>query len=294
MEMRTLKAFVEVVRQGGFSRAAKVVFATQSTVSKAVKQLEDELGVQLLDRAHHRSEMTAAGQIVYRRAQSILTQRDDMIAELGALRGLKRGILRLGMPLLGTSVLFAPVFATFRSRYPGIDIRLVEKGSQHLEELLSAGEIDLAALLFPIAHDFEWQSVRSEPLVVLLPADHPLAGQAAVDLPSLADFPFILFEEGFALNPVVLSACAKRGFTPTIAARSGQLDFLVELVAAGLGVAFLPRMIAEPRRHPNIRHVLLAEPGTEWHIGLFWRRGGYLPPAARAWLDLAREAHPAA
>src|SRR5580692_6896960 len=72
MEIRTLRAFVEVVRQGGFSQAAKTVFATQSTVSKAVKQLEDECGVLLLDRIGHRSKLTAAGEIVYRRAQRIL------------------------------------------------------------------------------------------------------------------------------------------------------------------------------------------------------------------------------
>src|SRR5258708_12237235 len=68
MELRTLRAFVEVVRQGGFTQAAKIVFATQSTVSKAVKQLEDEIGVPLLDRIGHRSKLTAAGEIVYRRA----------------------------------------------------------------------------------------------------------------------------------------------------------------------------------------------------------------------------------
>jgi DNA-binding transcriptional LysR family regulator len=68
MELRTLRAFVEVVRQGGFSQAAKVVFATQSTISKAIKQLEDELGLPLLDRVGHRSQLTTAGDIVYRRA----------------------------------------------------------------------------------------------------------------------------------------------------------------------------------------------------------------------------------
>ena len=78
MEIRTLRAFVEVVRQGGFSQAAKTVFATQSTVSKAVKQLEDECGVLLLDRIGHRSKLTAAGEIVYRRAQRILAERDDL------------------------------------------------------------------------------------------------------------------------------------------------------------------------------------------------------------------------
>src|ERR1700756_5360013 len=87
MELRTLRAFVEVVRQGGFTQAAKKVFATQSTVSKAIKQLEDEIGVPLLDRIGHRSQPTAAGEIVYQRALPMLAERDDLIAELEELRG---------------------------------------------------------------------------------------------------------------------------------------------------------------------------------------------------------------
>ncbi|MCC3263345.1 LysR family transcriptional regulator, partial [Paenibacillus polymyxa] len=82
MELRTLRALVEVVRQGGFSQAAKVVHATQPTVSKAVRQLEDELGMPLLDRQAQPLRLTAAGEIVYRRAIAMLAERDDLRAEL--------------------------------------------------------------------------------------------------------------------------------------------------------------------------------------------------------------------
>jgi DNA-binding transcriptional LysR family regulator len=163
MEIRTLRAFVEVVRQGGFSQAAKVVFATQSTVSKAVKQLEDEIGVLLLDRLGHRSTLTSAGEIVYRRALRILAERDDLISELDEVRGLKRGLLRLGLPPMVSSILFAPLLAIYRKRYPGIEIRLVENGIDRLEEILSAGDIDFAASTIPVAEGLEWQSVRNEP-----------------------------------------------------------------------------------------------------------------------------------
>src|SRR5258705_11250050 len=98
IDLRRLRFFVEVVRQGGFSRAAKVLFATQPTVSKAVRQLEDELGLALLDRVGHRSELTAAGKIVYRRALGLLNEGADLAARLDELRGLKRGTLHLGFP----------------------------------------------------------------------------------------------------------------------------------------------------------------------------------------------------
>ena len=294
MELRTLRAFVEVVRQGGFSQAAKVVFATQSTVSKAVKHLEDELGVMLLDRVGHRSSLTAAGEAVYRRALKMLSERDDLITELDDLRGLKRGTLRLGLPPVGSSTLFAPLFAIYRNRYPGVDIRLVEHGSDRLEEILQTGDIDLAASLLPISESFEWREIKREPLVVLLPAGQTVPHGETTNLASLQHLPFILFETGFALNRVILDACRRHGFEPTIAGRSSQIDFIIELVAAGLGIAFLPRMIAEQRSHRSVQRVLLIEPQTEWHIAMIWRRGGYLSHAANAWLDLVHETYGAA
>ncbi|MCX8997056.1 LysR family transcriptional regulator [Rhizobiaceae bacterium BDR2-2] len=291
MEFRPLRAFVEVVRQGGFSRAAKTVFATQSTVSKAVKQLEDEIGVPLLDRIGHRSVLTAAGEIVYRRGVKLLADRDDLLAELDEIRGLKRGVLRLGLPPVGSSTLFAPLFAVYRQRYPGIEVRLDEHGSEELEEMLRNGDLDFAGALLSQSREFDWEPVRREPLVALLPRNNPLCARPSVSLTDVRDIPFIIFDSGFSLHRIILDASRRAGFEPTIAARSSQIDFMIELVGAGLGTAFLPRMIAAQRRHPAVRHVLLDEPDTEWIMAMAWRRGAYLSGAARAWLDLVREIH---
>jgi DNA-binding transcriptional LysR family regulator len=289
MEFRVLRTFVEVVRQGGFTSAAKVVFATQSTVSKAVKQLEDEIGLPLLDRIGHRSALTAAGQIVYRRALAMLAERDDLIAELDELRGLKRGVLRIGLPPIGSDMLFAPLFAIYRSRYPGVEIQLVEHGSKRLEEMVRAGDVDLGASLMPVPEDFVWQDVRCEPIDVLIAADHPLAKGDKVDLREVADLPFILFEGGFALNAIILTACEQSAIVPVVAARSSQIDFIIELVAAKLGIGFLPRMIAEQKKHENVRRIGISAPAMDWHMALIWRRGAYLPHAAKAWLALTKE-----
>jgi DNA-binding transcriptional LysR family regulator len=289
MDLRALRAFVEVVRQGGFTAAAKAVFATQSTVSKAVKQLEDEIGLPLLDRIGHRAVLTAAGEVVYRRALSMLAERDDLVAELAELRGLKRGALRIGLPPIGSDVLFAPVFAQYRSRYPGIEIQLVEHGSKRLEDMVRAGEIDLGGSLMPVPDEFAWQEVRCEPIDALVAGDHVLAHAGTVEMGALADQPFILFESGFALNSIILDACRRSGFTPTIAARSSQIDFIAALVAAGLGIGFLPRMIARQKPHPDVRHIGIATAGMNWHMAMIWRRGAYLPQAARAWLALLQE-----
>ena len=289
MNLRTLRVFVEVVRQGGFSQAAEVVSLTQSSVSKAVRTLEDELGTPLLNRIGHKSELTAAGEIAFRRALVLLAERNDLIAEINELRDLKGGTLRIGLPPVGCGVLFAQMFATYRSRYPRVNIELIEHGSKKLRECLGAGEVDLAALLIPIDETFAYQQVRNEPLVAVLPGAHSLSRRKRVNFSDLADTPFILFEEGFALNALIMAACDRRAIVPRVTARSGQIDFIADLVAAGLGVAFLPRMLAQKHKHAGIALVPLEEPDTDWNIALAWRAGAHLPPAAIAWLELAKE-----
>jgi len=289
MELRNLKAFVEVVRQGGFSKAARALFSTQSTVSKAVGQLEAECGEALLERLGTGVRLTAAGELVHARALAMLAESEHLAAELADLRGLLSGRLRLGLPIFGSARLFAPLFAEYRSRWPQVEIELMEQGSARLEEALLAGEVELGVSLLPIGEAFSWQPVRDDPMMAVLAADHPLRGRASLRLAELASDPFILFEQGFALNTRIEHACSLRGFTPRLAARSGQLDFIIALVAAGLGVALLPRLLTEGRNLEPLGTVLVDETDLRWRAALSWRKGARLSPAARAWLALARE-----
>lgn len=288
MDINTLRLFIAVVREGGFSQAAKAVLSTQSTVSKAVKRLEDELDLVLIDRVAPGITLTDAGDVVLRRAQTILAERDDLLVELRELRGLKHGELRLGLPPIGSDTLFAPTFVAFRDRYPGIRIQLIERGCQDLMDLLRTGEIDLAGLLLPFPDEFSWQDVCVEPVVAVVAAGHPLTARRSVSIAAFADSPFLLFETGFSLNQIVLAACRRSGFTPKVTARSTQVEFLFDLIAAGLGIGFLPRMMVETRQHDGIRAITLDDPDMLWHMTLAWRRGGYLSGAAKEWLRLMR------
>ncbi|WP_439369865.1 LysR family transcriptional regulator [Bradyrhizobium sp. PMVTL-01] len=286
MDFRTLRAFVEVVRQGGFSQAGKTVFATQSTVSKAVKQLEDEIGARLLERTGHKTKLTDVGEVVYPRAVQLLADRSDLLAALEELRGLKRGTLRIGLPPVASSSIFAPLLARFRRRYPGIDVRLTEHGGDELIEMVHSGDLDLAAALMPDTEALEWQDVEREPLVAVLALGHPLARASSTDIAALRDLPFLLFAEGYAINRLITNACRRHSFEPAVAARSSQVDFLVELAASGLGVAFLPRILADRACGQRVKALLLTEPDTEWRLTMIWRRGAYLSHAARAWLEM--------
>lgn len=168
-------------------------------------------------------------------------------------------------------------------------MRLTEYGSDQLGSVLRAGEIDFAGALLPVSEEFDFEPVRREPIVALLPPRHPLEGSASVSMLDLKETPFILFDSGFALHRMVLDACKRAGFEPDVVARSGQTDFMVELVGAGLGAAFLPRMIAAQHQLRGLHYVALEEPDAEWNMAMVWRRGAWLPPAAQAWLNLVRE-----
>ncbi|HEY2660859.1 MAG TPA: LysR family transcriptional regulator [Caulobacteraceae bacterium] len=290
MEFRTLRAFVEVVRQGGFTQAAKTIFATQSTVSKAVKQLEDEIGAPLLDRAGHGATLTAAGEIVFSRAVRLLNEREDLMAELDELGELKRGTLRLGLPPVCSGKIFAPYFAVYRRRYPQIDVRLTEFGAERLEDLLLAGKIELAASLVPVDERFQSQDVKRDQLVAAIGLCNPLSQRSSVSLADLQNQPLILFDETFALTRIVLESCRSLGIAPEIVARSTQVDFIVELVAAGLGVAFLPSIAVDEWPHPAVAYVPITSPAIVYHTTMVWRAGGFLSHAAQAWLGLMREA----
>jgi DNA-binding transcriptional LysR family regulator len=289
MDLRTLQAFRAVAQRGGFSAAARELCLTQPTVSKAVRQLEEELGVRLLDRAANPPRPTAEGELVLARAEAMLGEREQLLGELAGLKGLRRGRLRLGLARLGSSVLFAGVVAEFRRRHPEVELELVEHGSLHLEQALREGGLDLAMCLLPVPPELEGVRVHDEPLMALLPPEHPLAGRARVALAELAGTPFILFEQGFALNPQIAAACQRDGFSPRVAAYSGQTEFIQALVAAGLGVAFLPRLVCQALR-PGVARVPLDDPELRWRMALAWRRGAPLAPAAQAYLELTRAA----
>lgn len=293
MDLRALRAFAAVAQQGGFSAASREIGATQPTLSKAVKQLEEELGGPLLLRLGHGVALTELGEVVLRHARLMLAQREAMLAEIAARRGLLQGRLRLGLPTFGSAILFAPLVAAFRARYPGVAMELREQGSVSLQEAVLAGELDLAVALRPAPDTLHWHGVRDEPLVALLPQGHALAGQASLRLADLRESPFILFERGFALNDLIEHACRRRGFTPREAARSGQPDFILALVAAGLGVALLPRLMVRGRLTGPVETALVAEPDLRWQAGLVWRRDAPLSPAGEAWLALVRAEMPA-
>lgn len=287
MEFRHLEVFVEVIRSGGFSAAARHIGSTQSSVSKAVSQLEHDCGETLVERLPHGTVPTEAGRIVQEHARAMLARREAMVSELNALQGLESGRLRLGIPLIGSGPLFASVLAEFIRQHPAIQIELQESGGQHLEEALQRGEVEIAASLLPTPVGFAHHQICNEPLMAVLPEKHPLAARDRLRLKDLRDTPCIQFAHGFALNSLLAAAYARNNIPLVPAARSTQPDFMVDLAAAGLGVTFLPALMVPSR--PGIKAVRVDEPNFRWRLGLVWRSNSALSPAGRRFLDLTKK-----
>ncbi|HZZ83720.1 MAG TPA: LysR substrate-binding domain-containing protein [Anaeromyxobacteraceae bacterium] len=289
MDLRALRAFVEVVRRGGFSRAGEVLHLTQPSVSKLVKGLEEELGTPLLLRERGGVVLTEAGRVVLERAQAALGSLAGIEEQLSELAGARRGRLRVGLPPMVGGAFFPEVIADFHRRYPGVALELREEGARAVEALVRSRELDVGVTLLPTDEAaFEaLPLVRDRLLAVLHPAS-PLARRRRVALAELSEQPLILFRADFALHGRILEACRGAGFAPQVVSESAQWDFIAAMVAADLGIALLPGTICarlDPRR---VRAVPLHDPVIPWHLALVWRREAWVPAALRAWIDCAR------
>jgi len=292
MDLKALRYFVEVVQRQSYTGAAGALFVTQPTVSKMLRQLEDEVGAPLLQKFGRRIEPTDAGRILLERGKQLLALHAQLEAELADLRQSARGELVVGIPPLAHRLL-APLLARFHREYPQVELKLFERGSRAVEDELRSGALEIGAMLLPADEsEYETLTICNYPLRLVAPRRSPWAGKPGIRLEELAGEPFVFYGEGFALNEVVHGACLQAGFAPRIAGRSSQWDFMASMVAAGVGVALLPELFCRQLDRAALAVVPIDAPQLWWHMAFAWRRGRYLSFAARAWIDLARQMLP--
>lgn len=292
MDVRALRYFVEVVRQQSFTRAAEALFVTQPTISKMLRQLEDELNCTLLLREGRRLHLTDSGQVVYQRGLMILQEFKQLELEIGDINQLKTGELRLGVPpMVGMQI--AGSVSAFRQRYPGITLKIVESGGLTVQEAVLSGSLDLALTALPIDEQLPLNTLTlmRHSLCVLVPRAAPWLDRNSVSLTEVTQHPLLIFNEEFSLNRQLKQAFQREELTPQIAVRSGQWDFLAAMVQAGMGVAILPEPICQRLDRQSLLWLPL-ESELAWTLGLLWREGSYLSRSAQAWIDCCREYWP--
>ncbi len=246
METRQLEYFVAVAEELSFTRAAQRLYAVQSTVSAAIKSLEAEVGATLFDRSTRRVTLTPAGQAFLIEARAMLDAfARAVLAVQDTATGL-RGSLRIGT-MTGMNVFDLPaVLGVFHQRHPLVDIHVTvsTSGSTGLAEDLRHGRLDIALLGLPETDlaGFTTRPLARRPDLVLLPAEHPLAGHTEIDLHDLIDESFVDTPAGFGNRIVVDRAFERFGVRRRVSVEVDSLFAIPSYVRTGLGVAVTPEL----------------------------------------------------
>lgn len=246
MEMRHLRCFVAVAKELHFGRAAQRLHLSQPPVSQALKELEDELGVRLLERTSRRIALTPIGEDLLNDALSILAGA-DLMRKRGrdAASGLV-GSLSIGFISLPTLTFLPALLKTFDSTFPQVKLSLLEGTTDQLTHDVESGHLDLA-LVFQqpdLPPTLQSRPVQRDPLVVALPQDHPEARHAQVSLKQLKNEKFLCFERRFGplMFDAIVASCMKNGFSPQVFT-ARQMHTIVSMVSGGLGVALVPECL---------------------------------------------------
>lgn len=251
MELRHLRYFVAVAEEQHFGRAAERLHMAQSPLSQQIRQLEHELGTSLFLRTTRKVELTPAGALLLERTRRILAEVEAAVVDVQRAERGEVGRLAVGFTGSATYELLPSIATALRSSLPNVELELHgEMLTPAQVEALLEGVLDVGLLRPPVrSPGLVVDVIRREPLVVVLPANHPAAAGRTVRLAALADEPFVTYPSHFrsVVHDAVDTACGKAGFEPRVAQEVGETATLVSLVAAGIGVALVPASVQHLR-----------------------------------------------
>ncbi|WP_018661323.1 cidABC operon transcriptional activator CidR [Heyndrickxia acidiproducens] len=289
MDIQHLRYFVSVAIHGSFTKAAEELYVSQPTISKMIKSIEDELGIQLFNRSGKTVVLTDTGKAVFIQAQKTLKSFQQLTDEINDVVTLKKGTIRIGLPPMIGSRYFPRVIDEFHKTYPHIKIQLVEDVTKKVVHDVENGTLDLGAVVMPVDNElFDHFSFVHDQLVLLLHPSHPLASRDSVTLSQLKEEEFIFFHKDFALHDQIIQDCLRLGFKPNIIYESTQWDLISELVASNLGIALLPKTICHAFNPERVKIINLTEPVIPWNLAIIWPKHQYLSFAAKEWIRFTK------
>lgn len=250
MDLRRLRYFVAVAEERHFTRAAVRLGIQQPPLSQQIRQLEDELGTKLLRRLTRGVELTESGALLLEDSRRILNQVERTKADVQSLARGTTGHIRVGF---ACATYFQPlvshIIRTFRERYPGVTLTPEQSVTPRLVTGLRDNEIDVAFVWPPLddSTGLSLDVLIEEPLVAVLPSEHPLANDSTVELASLADDTFILLQRvaspGF--HDAIVASCQRAGFMLKLGQETPDIPSAALMVAAGFGVSIVPQSISQ-------------------------------------------------
>ena len=274
LELRLAHSFVAIAEEQSFVRAAKRLHITQPALSRQVQQLEREVGTALFTRVGRTARLTVAGEVFLDHARRLLEAAEAAaVAARRASEGIT-GRLVVGFVSPATYSVLPTTFRSFRQLAPDVLLELRQLSSGAQAEALRAREIDVGILHPPVegAPLFGLRVVVDQPFVAALPSGHPLAGERAIWPGALASEPFVIFPRrtGPGLYDRILTLCQASGFSPRVVQEAEQMQTIVSLVAAEVGVALVPASISRSLRD-GVEYLELQGTDVRATLAACWR-----------------------
>lgn len=244
LDLRQLRHFLAVVQTGSFSVAAEELRLTQPALSKSIRTLEQTLEVRLLDRGPNGIKLTLYGQRLLSYAELLLSVADEAVDELDALRGARRGSLRVGGMAAALRILLPPALNTFYADHPDVRIVVYEGLSEYLLPQLFAGKLDVLFTVRPgetLKDELVWRHISTAPVSIVAHESHPLVGHETVSLTDLSDFKWILppppEPDRLTLEKILRSAGQPK---PQVLVETTSTSFLAAMLASGPYLSYMP------------------------------------------------------
>jgi DNA-binding transcriptional LysR family regulator len=291
VEHRQLRTFKTVARTLSFTRAAAELGYVQSNVTAQVKALERELGVPLFDRLGRRVVLTDAGRVLLRYAEKLLDLSEEA-REAVTGGGEPTGTLVVGASPSLSAYRLPRLLRSFGSRFPRVKLWFRPTPHAELEGRVADGSLDVAFLLEgPVrSASLQAEALAEEPLVVLAPPDHPLAGSARVSPAALAGEPILLTEPGCNYRLMFERELEEAGVEPAAALEFDGVEAVKQCVVAGMGVAMLPAVTVEAElERGELAALRWAGRDLAIPVQMIWHKDKWISPALAAFLETSRE-----
>jgi DNA-binding transcriptional LysR family regulator len=269
---------------GTVTGAAEALHYTPSAVSQQLRSLGKDLGVDLVVQEGRGIRLTPAARVLLEHADDLFRKWEEIRGQVAAAADVGSGTLRLCGFSTAAAALLPRVAGRVQSAHPRCTVRIIEAEPEECFELLLADQADVAVVVatatIPATNDprFEQRHLLDDPLDLLVPETHPLAHEASVRLGDLVNEPWIMDRPGRPYHQLLQTACAAAGFSPAVAHIATEWDTGAALVAAGLGIALIPRLAHLPTGYPVVRVSLQGDPSPSRHILTGIRRGSARQP----------------
>jgi LysR family transcriptional regulator, cyn operon transcriptional activator len=288
MHLQHLRAFTAIVDAGTFANASARLHLSQPALSRQIDALERELGVSLFERVGRRVRLTPEGEHLLANCRQVLTDVSALGEQARALHSGESGLLRVGAPPQAIEYLLAQFLATFRQRYPRVDVHLTEAGAgAKLRNLLSAGEVQIA-LLAGGDHHFRFQKLYPTCSLAVVPEGHRLCRRSLVEVDEFTDEAMLLLSQDFAVREWFDAVCKLNGIHPRVLLESSAPHTMVAMARAGHGIAVVPSTMSVGDGVRALPIVHRGEPVGGWLVAA-WDGGRYFAPYAEAFIKALSE-----